>query len=79
MKLAPLLTAAICCLLFALKITMFNLDIRTLIFIAMLSSILLAIGLQFVSRVIVRDPRFAYGLLVQRPLAAVLCSWRCAV
>ena len=37
---------------------MFNLDIRTLIFVAMLSSILLAIGLQFVSRVIVRDPAF---------------------
>ena len=45
-------------LLFALKISMISLDIRTLGFIAMLSSILLALGLQFVNRVIVRDAAF---------------------
>ena len=37
---------------------MLNLDIRTLSFITMLSTILVAIGLQFVNRVIVRDPAF---------------------
>ena len=37
---------------------MFNLDIRSLSFMGMLSSILLAVGLQFVNRVIVRDPAF---------------------
>ncbi len=35
---------------------MLNLDIRTLSFLAMLSSLLLALGLQVVSRVIKRDP-----------------------
>ena len=54
-----------------------TLDIRTLSFLAMLTSVLLAVGLQLVNRVIKRDPALRFWAMGSTALGVgfVLLKW----